>query len=66
MLQLSLLECAYLMQLGLPVEDGATNMRFTTLQFIRRAEAIEPEFAMKLDVYADLRIVVLSLRQFQV
>src|SRR5450756_2915186 len=31
MLQLSLLECAYLMQLGLPVEDGATNRRFTTL-----------------------------------
>ena len=55
MLQLSLLECAYLMQLGLPVEDGATNRRFTTLQFIRRAEAIEPEFAMKLDVYKDLK-----------
>jgi tRNA-intron endonuclease len=54
-LHLSLLECAYLMRLGLPVEDGATNRRFTTLQFIRRAKAIEPEFAMKLDVYADLR-----------
>jgi tRNA-intron endonuclease len=55
MLQLSLLECAYLMRLGLPVEDGASSRRFTTLQFIRRAEAIEPEFALKLDVYTDLR-----------
>ena len=55
MLQLSLLECAYLMRLGLPVEDGASSSRFTTLQFIRRAEAIEPEFALKLDVYTDLR-----------
>jgi tRNA-intron endonuclease len=55
MLQLSLLECAYLMRLGLPVEDGASSRRFTRLQFIRRAEAIEPEFALKLDVYTDLR-----------
>jgi tRNA-intron endonuclease len=55
MLQLSLLECAYLMRLGLPVEDGASSRRFTTLQFIRRAKAIEPEFALKLDVYTDLR-----------
>jgi tRNA-intron endonuclease, archaea type len=55
MLQLSLLECAYLMHLGLPVEDGTTSRRFTTLQFISRAKAIEPEFAMKLDVYTDLR-----------
>jgi tRNA-intron endonuclease, archaea type len=54
-LQLSLLECAYLMRLGLPVEDGVTSRRFTTLQFIRRAKVIEPEFAMKLDVYTDLR-----------
>lgn len=55
MLQLSLLECAYLMRFGLPVEDGATSRRFTTLQFIRSAKAIEPEFAMKLDVYTDLK-----------
>ena len=55
MLQLSLLECAYLMRLGLPVEDWATSRRFTSLQFIRRAKAIEPEFAMKLAVYTDLR-----------
>jgi tRNA-intron endonuclease len=55
MLQLSLLECAYLMKFGLPVEDGATNRRFTESQFAQRAEAIEPEFAQKLSVYADLR-----------
>lgn len=55
MLQLSLIECAYLMQLGLSVEDGATNKRFTRLQFIRRAKAIEPEFLKKLEVYTDLR-----------
>ena len=55
MLQLSLLECAYLMRFGLPVEDGATNKQFTALEFARRAEAIEPEFTMKLNVYTDLR-----------
>jgi tRNA-intron endonuclease len=55
MLQLSLLECAYLMRFGLATEDGATNKRLIPEQFIRRAEAIEPEFSMKLNVYADLR-----------
>ena len=55
MLQLSLLECAYLMQLGLLLEDGATNERFTRPQFIDRAESIEPEFLRKLEVYTDLR-----------
>jgi len=55
LLQLSLLECAYLMRLGLPVEDGATNKRFTARQFTRKAKALEPEFVMKLDVYMDLR-----------
>jgi len=54
-LQLSLLECAYLMRFGLPVEDGATSKRFTVRQFTRRAKAIEPEFVRKLDVYTDLR-----------
>ena len=55
LLQLSLLECAYLMRLGLPVEDGATNKRFTARQFTRRAKVLEPEFVRKLDVYTDLR-----------
>ncbi|MGA7076226.1 MAG: tRNA-intron lyase [Halobacteriota archaeon] len=55
MLQLSLLECAYLMRFGLPVEDGITNKRFTAPQFTRRAKAIEPEFVKKLEVYTDLR-----------
>jgi tRNA-intron endonuclease len=55
MLQLSLIECAYLLRLGLPLEDGATNKRFTRPQFIRWAEAIEPEFLRKLEVYSDLR-----------
>ncbi|MGZ4912135.1 MAG: tRNA-intron lyase [Halobacteriota archaeon] len=54
-LQLSLIECAYLMAYGLPVVDGATNKRFTLKRFIRRAEAIEPAFKLKLQVYTDLR-----------
>ena len=39
----------------LPVEDGATNKRFTARQFTRKAKALEPEFVRKLDVYTDLR-----------
>ena len=54
-LQLSLLECAYLMTRGLPVEDGATNERFTLDRFTNRARAIEPGFMLKLGVYTDLR-----------
>ncbi|MGZ4935252.1 MAG: tRNA-intron lyase [Halobacteriota archaeon] len=54
-LQLSLVESAYLMAFGLLVDDGATNKRFTLKRFIRRAEAIEPAFKLKLQVYTDLR-----------
>ncbi len=54
-LQLSLIECAYLMAHGLPVDDGATNRRFTLKRFVQRAEAIEPAFKLKLHVYTDLR-----------
>ncbi len=54
-LQLSLIECAYLMSFGLPVDDGATNQRFTQKRFVRRAEVIEPAFMLKLKVYTDLR-----------
>ncbi len=54
-LQLSLIECAYLMTYGLPVDDGATKRRFTLKHFVQRAEAIEPTFKLQLQVYTDLR-----------
>ncbi len=54
-LELSLIECAYLMAFGLSIDDGATNKRFTVKRFIHRAEAIEPLFKLKLRVYTDLR-----------
>jgi tRNA-intron endonuclease len=54
-LQISLVECAYLITKGLRVDDGATGKTFSLKQFTRRAMSIEPDFMEKLEVYGDLR-----------
>ena len=54
-LQISLVECAYLMAKGLKVEDGAAGKTFSLKQFTRRAMSIEPDFMVKFKVYEDLR-----------
>jgi tRNA-intron endonuclease len=55
-LQLSLLETAYLLEIGaLVLRDPKSSRRITLEQFIRKAMKMQPDFATRLNVYKDLK-----------
>ncbi len=55
-LQLSLLETAYLLEVGaLVVRDAKTGRKIKSSQFTKKAERTQPDFGIRLKVYWDLK-----------
>ena len=55
-LQLSLLETAYLLEIdAINVRDSKTGRKITLSSFKRKAEQVQPDFAIRLRVYKDMK-----------